>query len=80
MKLSIFEGIPLFRLLSYQTKYKILYEFSKIKVCQPGHIIKEMDPRSPWNYKYRSQYANHKPIIQHIRDPDQLGLDTINSQ
>jgi hypothetical protein len=39
-----------------------------------------MDRRSPWNYKFRSQYANYKAIIQHIRDPDQLGLDSIDSQ
>lgn len=39
MRLSVFEGFPLFKNLSEQTKYKILYEYGKIKVCQPGHVI-----------------------------------------
>jgi hypothetical protein len=72
--MSIYDGFEIFKHLSVQTKYMILYERSEIKSYKKGEIICHMDHRSPWNFKYASWYSEYKAMLSSLRDHNMVGV------
>ena len=66
--MNIYDGFEIFKHLSVQTKYMILYERSEVKSYKKGDIICDMDHRSPWNFKYASWYNDYKAMLTSLKE------------
>jgi hypothetical protein len=56
IQISSLNLFPLFKPLTPQTKYQIVYENSYKKCLNAGDLIIEFDKKSPWNLRSNAKY------------------------
>lgn len=66
--MNVYNQFSAFKLLSLQTKHKIVYEITQTKTYGPGELVKEMAISSPWNENNYGMYESYKPIINTLED------------